>query len=76
MVWHPSREDCIVLNVDDNCFQTSRSEAGGMLRKGNGDCIMGFSSFIGNANNTHVELLAIFLGVKLAKSIGRRVVCC
>lgn len=46
-----------------------------MLRKGNGDCIMGFSSFIGNANNTRVELLAIFLGVNSLLSLLVVVLC-
>lgn len=41
--WHPSREDCIVLNVDGSSFgNPSRSSFGGLIRIGDGSWIVGF----------------------------------
>ncbi|XP_058776527.1 alpha-ketoglutarate-dependent dioxygenase abh1-like [Vicia villosa] len=52
--WHPSREDCFVLNVDGSCLGDSgRAGAGGLIRKGDGSWVIGFSCFLGIADNNY-----------------------
>jgi len=38
--------------------------------------VTGFSGFLGIANNTYAELMALFLFLKLAKNIGCNQICC
>ena len=76
MSWHPTREDCFVLNVDGSCLCDGRAGAGGLIRIGDGNWVTGFSGFMGIANNTYAELMTLFFGVKLANNMGCNQVCC
>ncbi|KAK2378521.1 hypothetical protein QL285_066416 [Trifolium repens] len=75
--WHPSRENCFVLNVDGSCNTISgRAGTGGLIRRGDGSWVIGFSSFLGMSNNTYAEIMAIYQGLRLAKDSGCLFVIC
>jgi len=74
--WHPTREDCFVLNVDGNCLCDGRAGAGGLIRRGDGSWVTGFNGFLGIANNTYAELMTLFFGLKLANNMGCNQVYC
>lgn len=60
VVWHASKEDIHVLNVDGSRFEESgRAGFGGLLRSGGGDWIVGFSGCIGISDCAQAELMEI-----------------
>lgn len=64
--WH-LRSDSIVLNVDGSCTgNLGRSGFGGLVRRGDGSWIIGFTGFVGVSNNLLPELLAISPGMDQA----------
>jgi ribonuclease HI len=63
--------------VDRSCLGDSwRAGAGGLIRRGDGSWVIGFSCFLRIANNTYAELIAIFYGLNLASYQGCTVCCC
>jgi len=58
--WHPSREKILVLNVDGSCSgHSGGAGAGGLIKRGDGSWVVGFSSYLGLSNNTYAEIMAI-----------------
>jgi ribonuclease HI len=75
--WHPSRENCFVLNVDGSCLGvSSRAGTCGLIRRGDGSWVIGFSCYLGISNNTYAELMAIYQGLNLALNYGCSYICC
>ena len=55
------------LNVDGNALQNlGRVGFGGLLRNDDGECLVGFFSYIGISSNMHVELKTLHFKLKLA----------
>lgn len=74
---HPSREDCIVLNVDGSCIgNPGAAGMGGVIRNTNGDWLWGFTSYLGHQDNLFAELMAMNKGLLLAWDQGYRQVVC
>ncbi|CAJ2644087.1 unnamed protein product [Trifolium pratense] len=69
--WHPCRTNFMVLNVDGSYLGSpGRADFGGLIRKGSGECIIGFSGFLGIANVILAELMALYHGLKIARTSG------
>ncbi|MCI22455.1 ribonuclease H protein, partial [Trifolium medium] len=47
-----------------------RANFGGLIRHGDGKWIIGFSGYLGIANNTFPELMALYHGLKIAREAG------
>ncbi|PNX61434.1 ribonuclease H, partial [Trifolium pratense] len=61
----------MVLNVDGSYLGSpGRAGFGGLIRKGSGECIIGFSGFLGIANVILAELMALYHGLKIARASG------
>ena len=72
----PSIKDCIVLNVNGSCLVAQgRVGAWGIIRGSDGSWIIGFRSLIGTHNITLVQLMALFVGLKLARLQGLNNIC-
>ncbi|XP_019447242.1 PREDICTED: uncharacterized protein LOC109350462 [Lupinus angustifolius] len=68
---------CVKINVDGSCFgNLGRSRFGGLIRNNAGEWISSFTGFYGFSTNLHVELLAIFHGLKLVWDSGFKNVIC
>lgn len=64
--WHPTREDCVILNVDgSNIDNLDTSCMGSLLRNSNGDWIWGFSGHLSRHDHLFVELMALHKGLSL-----------
>jgi ribonuclease HI len=75
--WHPCKTDCVVLNVDGSCLgDPGRAGFGGLFRYGDGEWISGFSGYLGIANNTFAELMALYHGLKIAREAGNNRLFC
>lgn len=60
-----------MFNVDGSSLGDSgRAGAGGLIRRGDGSRVIGFSCFLGIANSTYAELMAVYYGLNLAKNNG------
>jgi len=75
--WHLFRVDEFILNVDGSCLGEMRKVGfEGLVRKGDGSWIIGFSGFLGISNNIVVELMAMYHGLKMARNLGYyRIIC-
>jgi ribonuclease HI len=63
--------------VDGSCLGDSgRAGAGGLIRSGDGSWLIGFSCFLGIADNTYAELMALYHGLNLAMYNGYTYICC
>jgi ribonuclease HI len=75
--WHPEAESAIILNVDGSSLgNPGPSGFGGVLRHSNGDWIFGFAGTVGISTILHVELLAIYHGLKVPWDQGHRNISC
>ncbi|OIT37952.1 putative ribonuclease h protein, partial [Nicotiana attenuata] len=55
------------LNVDGSCCgNPGKGEMGGIIRKGNGEWVLGYNMGISHATNIYMETLALLHGLKLA----------
>lgn len=71
--WHPSRDDCIVLNVDGSSLgNLGPSGMGGVIRDTNGSWLVGFVDFLSIHDNLFAKLIAIYRGINLAWEEGYR----
>lgn len=67
VLWHPTAEDVVVLNVDGSSLQNpGPSGFGGVLHSGQGEWIVGFHDYLGNTDILHAELMALLRGLQLA----------
>lgn len=67
ITWHPSKDDCIVLNVDDSSLGNPRHSGYDLLlRNGDGAWVLEFHGHIGVTNNHLAYVLAIFHELNLA----------
>jgi ribonuclease HI len=55
---------------------SDRAGAGGLIRSGDGSWLIGFSCFLGKADNTYAELMALYHGLNLAMYNGYTYICC
>lgn len=63
--------------MDGSCLGDSgRAGAGGLIRRGDGSWVIGFSCFLGIANSTYAELMAVYHGLNLAMNNGCTYICC
>lgn len=70
---HPSRENCLVINVDGSCSgHSGHAGAGGLIRRGDGSWVVGFSSYLGLSNN----IMAIYQGLRLARNFRCTYIIC
>jgi ribonuclease HI len=77
VAWHPDEQSAIILNVDGSSLgNPGPSGFGGVLRHSNGDWIFGFVGTVGISTILHVELLAIYNGLKVAWDQGHRNIIC
>jgi ribonuclease HI len=61
----------MVLNVDGSCLgNPGRAGFDGLIRNGYGVWIVGFSGFLGIANNTLAELMVLYHELKIARAHG------
>jgi ribonuclease HI len=75
--WHPGQEIAVILNVDGSSLgNPGPSGFGGVLRQDNGNWIFGFAGTVGISTILHVELLAIYHGLKVAWDQGYRNIIC
>ncbi|WJX25711.1 hypothetical protein P8452_14727 [Trifolium repens] len=75
--WHPDETLATILNVDGSSLgNPGPSGFGGVLRHSNGDWIFGFAGTVGISSVLHVELLAIYYGLKAAWDQGYRNIIC
>ncbi|CAJ2653195.1 unnamed protein product [Trifolium pratense] len=67
VTWHPSRENCFVLNVDGSCNVLSgRAGTGGLIRRGDGSWVIG--TFV-IATTTILDLLNLDWEVKFCHTL-------
>ncbi|KAK2450588.1 hypothetical protein QL285_009701 [Trifolium repens] len=77
VAWHPDEQSAIILNVDGSSLgNPGPSGFVGVLRHSNGDWIFGFVGTVGISTILHVELLAIYNGLKVAWDQGHRNIIC
>lgn len=67
MTWYPEESLAIVLNVDDINFGNPKiSGFGGVLHRNDGSWLYEFAGNVGISTIMHVELLALYHGMKAA----------
>jgi len=75
--WHPEESMAVVLNVDGSNFgNPGISGFGGVIRRNDGTWLYGFAGNVGISTVIHVELLALYYGLKAAWERGYRDVIC
>lgn len=68
VTWHPSREEVTVLNVDGSWVRNpGHGDYGGLLRRADGEWIVGFAGSVGGSDSLQAELMALFHGLCLAQ---------
>ena len=77
VTWHPEESMAVVLNVDGSNFgNPGISGFGGVIRRNDGTWLYGFARNVGISTVIHVELLALYYGLKAAWERGYRDVIC
>lgn len=75
--WQPRGVDCLIINVDGSVQEVpSQGGFGGCFRSFSGQWLGGFFGHGDDVNILHLELLAIFHGLRLAWDRGARRVEC
>jgi len=77
VTWHSEESMIVVLNVDGSSFGNLRiSDFGGVLRRNDDNWLYGFAENVGISTVIHVELLALYHGLKAAWEKGYKDVIC
>src|SRR4051812_10993501 len=71
IVWRKPDPPFVNLNID-GASKSNHGEAGigGLFRDSNGQFILGFASYLGNASSMLTESKALLLGLYFAKELG------
>ncbi|OIT22278.1 hypothetical protein A4A49_58120, partial [Nicotiana attenuata] len=65
--WNPPEQNSYKLNVDGSCCgNPGKGGIGGIIRKGNGEWVLGYNMGFSHAADIYMETLALLHGLKLA----------